>query len=135
MVVPILTLAASVLVGWIILQPQPLLAATSWIPGASTLAASLGVLAVCAGLAYLVFLPNYQRMLGAVQSSGTLTGLRGMLHDGFFFDRFYVWLYSGIVRPISTAVSYIQTGLVETNMGLLLLAAGVLFALFAIGVL
>ena len=135
MIVPIIILAASVLIGWAILQPQPLLSATSWIPGASTLAASLTVLALCAGLAYFVFLPNYQKVLGAVQSSGSLTGLRGMLHDGFFFDRFYLWVYNGIVRPISTAVSYLQTGLIEANMGLLLLAAGVLFALFAIGVL
>jgi len=135
MIIPIVILAASVLVGWAILQPQPLLSTTSWIPDASTLTASLTVLALCAGLAYLVFLPNYRKVLGAVQSSGALSGLQGMLHDGFYFDRLYVWLYSGIVRPISTAVSYIQTGLIEANMGLLLLAAAVLFALFALGVL
>jgi hypothetical protein len=86
-------------------------------------------------LAYFVFLPNYQRVLGAVQSSRGLLGLRDFLHAGLGFDDLYQWIYSGVVRPISTAVSYVQTGLIEANMALLLLAAAVLFALFALGVL
>jgi len=135
MVVPILVLAAAVVVGWAILQPQPLLSAVSWTPEVSTLLASLAVLALCAGVAYFSFQSSYQKLLGTVQSSHGLTGLRSLLHDGFLFDRFYVWLYNGILRPISTAVSYIQTGLIEVNMDLLLLAVGVLFALFAVGVL
>jgi NADH-quinone oxidoreductase subunit L len=135
MLVPILALAISVLTAWALLQAQPLLASTSWAPGASTLGASLTVLVFCAALAYFVFLPNYQKVLGMIQSNSGLLGLRNLLHDGLLFDRFYVWIYGGILRPISTAISYIQTGLVEANMGLLLLAAGILFALFAVGVL
>ncbi len=135
MVVPILTLAVSVLAAWAILQAQPLLSSTSWVPGVDTLAGSLAVLGICGAIAYFLFLPNYQRLLATVQSNSTLTGFRGLLHDGFWFDRLYVWIYTGIMRPLSTAASYIQTGLVEANMALVLLAAGALFILFAIGVL
>ncbi len=135
MVVPILTLAVSVLAAWAILQAQPLLSSTSWVPGVDTLASSLAVLGICGAIAYSLFLPNYQRLLAVVQSNSALTGLRALLHDGFWFDKLYVWIYTGIMRPLSTAASYIQTGLVEANMALVLLAAGALFVLFAIGVL
>jgi NADH-quinone oxidoreductase subunit L len=135
MLVPILVLAVSVLTAWIILQAQPLLSSTSWTPEVSTLTASLTVLGICAALAYVVFIPNYQKVLGLIQSNGGLVGLRSLLHDGFWFDRLYALVYSGVLRPISIAVSYIQTGLVEANMGLVLLTASVLFALFALGVL
>jgi len=135
MVVPIVVLAVSVLTAWVILQAQPLLSSTSWTPEAAPLAASLTVLGACAALAYFVFIARYQRVLGAIQSSKGLLGLQGFLHEGLGFDTLYQWIYSGVVRPLSTAVSYIQTGLIEANMVLLLLAAAVLFALFAAGVL
>jgi NADH-quinone oxidoreductase subunit L len=134
MLVPILVLAVAVLTAWVVLEAQPLLSATSWAPGVSTLVGSLTVLGVCAALAYALFLPNYQKLLGFVQSSRGITGFQSLLHDGFWFDRFYAWVYSGVLRPISTAVSYLQTGLVEANMALVLLAVGVFFALFAMGV-
>ena len=135
MLIPILTLAASVLVAWTVLQAQPLLASTSWAPEASTLGASLAVLGLCAALAYVVFLPYYQRVVAAVQSRGALMSLRSFLHDGLGFDWLYAWIYSGIFRPVSSAVSYVQTGQIQANMGLLLVAAGAVFALFALGVL
>lgn len=135
MLVPIAALSVSVLTGWAILQSQPLLSATSWIPTLTTLTASLAVLVLCAGFAYLVFLPNYQRTLSMVGSSSLLRGTRNLLHDGLWFDRLYNWLYNSGLRPISTAVSYIQTGLIGVNTGLVLLLTGVLFVLFAIGVL
>jgi len=135
MVVPILVLAVSVLAAWAILQAQPLLSSTSWVPGASTLATSLAVLGLCAAVSYFVFIPNYQKVFGAVQSRSGLLGLRNFLHEGLGFDRLYQWIYTGVMRPLSTAVSYVQTGLIEANMALLLLAAALLFALFAVGVL
>ena len=135
MVVPILTLAVSVLAAWAVLQAQPLLSSTSWTPDLSTLSTSLAVLGSCALLAYFVFLPNYQKVLGAVQSSRGLLGLRDYLHAGMGFDDLYQSIYSGVMRPLSAAVSYVQTGLIEANMALLLLAAAVLFTLFAVGVL
>jgi len=135
MVIPILVLAVSVLAAWAILQAQPLLSSTSWAPGASTLGTSLAVLGLCAAVAYFAFIPNYQKVLGAIQSRSGLLSLRSFLHEGLGFDRLYQWIYTGLMRPLSTAVSYVQTGLIEANMALLLLAAAVLFALFAIGVL
>lgn len=135
MVVPILILAFSVLTAWAILQAQPLLSNLSWIPDATTLGASLSVLVLCAALAYFVFISNYQKVLGAVQSRRLLLGLRDYLHEGLGFDMLYQWVYTGIMRPLSAAVSHLQTGLIRVNMGLLLLAAAVLFVLFAVGVL
>jgi NADH-quinone oxidoreductase subunit L len=135
MVGPILVLAFSVLAAWAILQATPLLSSVSWLPSATTLGTSLSVLALCAALDYVVFIPNYQKVLAAVQSSRALLGLRDYLHEGIGFDMLYQWIYSGIMRPLSVAVSYIQTGLIRVNMGLLLLAAALLFVLFAVGVL
>ena len=135
MLVPILVLAVSVLAAWAILQVQPLLSSTSWTPGASTLAGSLSVLGLSAVLAYSLFIPNYQRLLAVVQSNSAIAKLQSLLHEGFWFDRFYAWVYSGVLRPISWAVSCLQTGLIEDNMALLLLATGAVFTLFALGVL
>ena len=135
MVVPILILALSVLTAWTILQAQPLLSSVSWVPSAATLGASLTVLGLCAAVAYLAFLPDYQKVLGVIQSNRGLLALRGFLHEGLGFDRLYQWVYSGIMRPLSIAVSYIQTGLIRANMALLLLPVAVLFVLFAVGVL
>ena len=135
MVIPILILALSVLTAWAILQAQPLLSSVTWLPSATTLATSLTVLGLCAALAYFAFIPDYQKVLGAVQSNRGLLALRGFLHEGLGFDRLYQWVYDGIMRPLSIAVSYVQTGLIRANMTLLLLAAAVLFMLFAMGVL
>ena len=135
MVVPIMILALSVLTAWAILQAQPLLSSVTWVPGAATLATSLTVLGLCAALAYFAFIPDYQKVLGTVQSNRGLLALRGFLHEGLGFDRFYLWVYNGVMRPLSVAVSRIQSGLIRANMALLLLAAAVLFLLFAVGVL
>jgi NADH-quinone oxidoreductase subunit L len=135
MLFPIIVLLASVLTAWVVLQSQPLLSATSWIPGAASLAGSLSVLAVCAAIAYFAFLPKYQMVVAAVRSSRFLGGLGSLLHDGFWFDRLYNWLYYHGLRPISVGISYLQTGLIEANTSLILLLAAVLFALFAMGVL
>jgi len=135
MLVPIIVLAVSVLTAWVVLQAQPLLSSYSWVPDATTLGASLSILALCAALAYVAFIPNYQKVVGVIQSSKGLLGLRSFLHDGLGFDRLYQWVYNGIMRPLSIAVSYIQTGLIRANMALLLLPVAVLFFLFAVGVL
>ena len=135
MVVPIVILALSVLTAWVILQAQPLLSSVSWVPSVTTLGASLTVLGLCAAIAYFAFVPDYQKVLGFIQSHGGLLALRGFLHEGLGFDKLYQWVYSGIMRPLSIAVSYIQTGMIRANMALLLFAAAVLFLLFAVGVL
>jgi len=135
MVVPILILAISVLTAWVVLQAQPLLSSYSWLPDATTLGSSLSVLGLCAVLAYVVFIPDYKRVLGVIQSNRGLLGLRDFLHSGLGFDLLYQWVYDGIMRPLSIAVSYIQSGLIRANMALLLFPVVVIFVLFAIGVL
>ncbi len=135
MLVPIVVLVLSVLAAWVILQSQPLLSSTDWIPGAQTLAESLLVLAAFAGVAYYAFLQNYQRTVSGIRSSGVLRTGQGLLHEGLGFDRAYAALYSGLLKPMSAAASRLQTGLIEFNMGLVLLVSAALFALFALGVL
>ena len=135
MLVPIGVLSISILAAWVLIQAQPLLSAQSWLPGADTLAPSLTVLAACFAVTYGVYLARYQKTVLLVRSSRGLTSLRDLLHDGLWFDRAYGMIYDGAIRPLASAVSYMQTGLVETNMALLLLAAGALFVLFALGVL
>ncbi len=135
MLIPILTLSVSVIAAWAILQPQPLLSATSWVPEPTTLVASLVVLVGFAGVAYYLFLADYQRTMGLVGTSGGLKGLQGLLHDGLWFDRFYNSLYGAVISPLSAAASRIQTGLMRANVGLLLLAAAAVYILFAVGVL
>jgi hypothetical protein len=135
MLVPIGVLTVSVLAAWAILEVQPLLSSTNWVPEVSALASSLVVLGVCAGMAYYFFLMNYQRTLSMVRASGALSGARNFLHDGLWFDRLYGAAYSGVLRPLSAAAARIQTGLARANMALVLLAAGVFFLLFAVGVL
>jgi NADH-quinone oxidoreductase subunit L len=135
MLIPIATLSVAVLTAWVVLQAQPLLSSSSWTPGASTLAASLVVLGVCAGSAYYVFLPNYQKALALMRSNRTLAGARDFLHDGLWFDRAYGLLTGRVIQPLAAAAARIQTGLLRANMGLVLLSAGALFLLFAVGVL
>ncbi len=135
MLVPIGTLTVSVLVAWWILQAQPLLSSTNWVPETSTLAASLVVLGVFAGVAYYFFLSNYRRTVGMFAVGGTLASLRSFVHDGLWFDRLYNAVVSGVVGTLSTASARIQTGLMRVNMALILAAAAVFFLLFAVGVL
>jgi len=135
MVVPILILAISVLTAWVVLQAQPLLSSYSWLPDATTLGASLSVLGLCAILTYVVFIPDYMRVLSVIQSNRGLLSLRNYLHGGLGFDLLYQWIYDGIMRPLSIAVSYIQSGLLRANMALLLFPVAVIFVLFAVGVL
>ena len=135
MLVPIVVLTVSVLAAWVILQAQPLLSSTSWVPESSALASSLVVLGLFAGAAYYFFLRNYQRTVSMVSGSGALAGMRSFLHDGMWFDRAYGALVSGIVVPLSAAAARLQTGLIRANVSLILLAAGAFFLLFAIGVL
>jgi NADH-quinone oxidoreductase subunit L len=135
MLAPIGALSVSVLTAWYVIQAQPLLSAQSWLPGASELASSLSVFVGCLAVAYVVYLARYREAAVTVSSSRTLTSLRDLLHDGLWFDRAYGMLYDGAVRPLASAVSRLQTGLVEANTALLLLAVGALFVLFALGVL
>lgn len=132
---PILALAVSVLAGWGLIQAQPLLSAVSWLPSAYTLASSLSVLGACAAVAYVVYLARYRQARDLVGSSRPLSGVLHFVHEGLGFDRAYGALYGGVIRPLASAVSYIQTGLIEGNIALLLLAVGALFVLFALGVL
>jgi NADH-quinone oxidoreductase subunit L len=132
---PILALTLSVLVGWALIQVQPLLSAVSWLPSAYTLASSLSVLGVCVAVAYVTYLAKYKQARSLVSSGRQLSGVLHFIHDGLWFDRAYGALYGGVIRPLASAVSYLQTGLVEGNTALLLLAVGALFVLFALGVL
>ncbi|MDG7011092.1 MAG: NADH-quinone oxidoreductase subunit L [Nitrososphaerota archaeon] len=135
MLVPIGALSVSILVAWYLIQAQPLLSSESWLPGPYALASSLSVIGASLAVAYFVYLSGYQRSAALIRSSRGLTSLRDLFHDGFGFDKVYGKAYDGALGPLASAVSRLQTGLVEANTALLLLAVGVLFVLFAVGVL
>lgn len=135
MLLPMGVLVVSLASAWAVLQRQPLLSGSSWVPGLGSLTASLLILASCAGVAYFAFVPSYAKTRALVGSSGGLGAVQRFLHEGLGFDRLYRALYDGVFRPIYVAVSYLQTGLIEANMALMLLLLGAVLALFALGVL
>ncbi len=133
---PILVLAASVVVAWAVLYPQSVLSFSSLgLPDFTTAAASVGVLALGGAVAYATFSLYRERTLRIWAASPGLRSLKSAVLRGLGFDRLYSVLYSGVIRPVSKASSYVQTGLLESNVALVLLAVVAAFALFALGVL
>ncbi|MDG6910369.1 MAG: NADH-quinone oxidoreductase subunit L, partial [Nitrososphaerota archaeon] len=118
MLVPIGALSVSVLGAWYVIQAQPFLSSESWIPDAYALASSVTVLGVSLAAAYFVFLVGHRKVASMVGASRGLAGVRDFLHEGLWFDRAYGALYDGALKPLASAVSRLQTGLVEGNTAL-----------------
>ncbi len=136
MVGPILLLSVSVVLAWTVLYPQTLYPIGSLgLPDAFTLVTSLSVLAVGLAVTYLAFSLYTVRTVRLIVGHPVLVSIRSFLLEGLGFDRFYAALYRGIIGPLARAAAYIQTGLLEFNTALILLAVAALFALFAVGVL
>jgi NADH-quinone oxidoreductase subunit L len=136
MVGPILVLSASVVLAWGVLYPQTLYPIGSLgLPDALTIATSLTVFAVGLAVTYLAFSLYASRTASLIAANPSLTSLRSLLLEGLGFDRLYTGVYRWIVGPLARAASYLQTGLLELNTALILLAVAALFALFAVGVL
>ncbi len=133
---PILALSASVVVAWGVLYPQTLYSFSSLgLPDLLTVASSLGVFIVGFLVAYGAFSLYTARTLQLVASSAGLRSLRGFLLEGLGFDRLYSGIYRVISGPLARWASRLQTGLLESNVVLILLTVAAIFVLFAVGVL
>jgi NADH-quinone oxidoreductase subunit L len=96
--------------------------------------ASLGALATGFGIAYVAFSSRVGATRAWFQSSGFLIWSRRVLLEGLGFDRFYVFLYRSLFRPLIRGLSEIQTGILGSNLGLLLATLVLLIVLIATGV-
>jgi NADH-quinone oxidoreductase subunit L len=135
MVGPILTLAAAVVFAWFILYPQTLLPFSNLgVPDLPTASVSLGVLALGILVAFAAFSLYADRTARFVSANPVLISTRSFLLEGMGFDRLYRAVYDGI-RPVSRLVSRLQTGLLEYNVALLVVAILTIFVLFGAGVL
>ena len=136
MVGPILVLSLSVILAWGVLYPQAIYPISSLgLPDATTLATSLSVFVLSLVIVYLAFSVYAQRTKQLAETSAGMKSLKGALLQGLGFDRLYSGIYRGVAGPIARAAASIQTGLLEANMALILLAVAVVFVLFAAGVL
>ncbi|HYC11814.1 MAG TPA: NADH-quinone oxidoreductase subunit L [Nitrososphaerales archaeon] len=136
MLVPIIVLSISVILAWGVLYPQTIYPIASLgLPDVATLATSLSVLAASLLVVYLAFSLYAQKTKQLAATSPTMKSLKGALLEGLGFDRLYSGIYRGVAGPLAKAVSSIQTGLLEANAALILLAVMTLFVLFAVGVL
>jgi NADH-quinone oxidoreductase subunit L len=135
MLAPILTLGLMLATAWTVLQVQPLVSFGSFGVEPLLLSASLIVLASSAGAAYLVELPRHEAAVQYLLSRKALRALRRSFFEGFWFDRLYSSVYADVVSPLSKAASRLQTGLLRANVAMAVLLVGVLFVLYASGVL
>lgn len=136
MVGPILALSASVVLAWAVLYPQTLYPFSSLgIPDAVTVALSLGVLALGLIVTYAAFSLYTARTTRLMASSAGLRSVRFLLLEGLGFDRVYTGAYWKGLVPLTRMASRIQTGLLRSNIALILLAVAAVFLLFAVGVL
>jgi NADH-quinone oxidoreductase subunit L len=136
MVGPVLVLAASVVVAWGVLYPQSLYSFSSLgLPDATTVSESLGVLALGLVVAYAAFSRYTDRTMGLMASSHGLASLRSFVLEGLGFDQLYNWVYRKGLMPLASVSSKIQTGLLKSNVALILFTVIAVFALFATGVL
>ncbi|HME18974.1 MAG TPA: NADH-quinone oxidoreductase subunit L [Nitrososphaerales archaeon] len=133
---PILALSVSVVLAWGVLYPQTLYPISALgLPDAVTLTTSLAVFAASLVMVYLAFSVYAQRTKQLAETSSGIKSLKGALLEGLGFDRLYSGIYRGVAGPLARLAASIQTGLLETNTALILLAVAAVFVLFAVGVL
>ena len=134
MLVPMVILAASLLVGWVPLGLQTLVYfGPLAVPDLAALTVSLVVLAASSAAAYLFSLRKRDAFLSLVASNRPLSGAREFLVSGLGFDALYSAAFGKALPWLTRASLRLQTGLVEANTSLLLLVLTILFLLFAFG--
>ena len=132
MTVPIIALIISVTVGWLIIDFQKLVPISNSISidpitaGTSVVAAVFGI-----GIAYIAFSARIQQTQNAIDRNVPLTKLRMYLLEGLGFDKLYGYLYSRIVIPLARISSYLETGWLGVNVGLMLVSLLVVIFLVA----
>jgi len=132
MILPMVILSISVVLGWLVLDYQPLLPLFNVLKALDflTVGASLTALVIGAGIAYLAFQSKIEATQRLVLQSPLIQKTRKSLLEGLGFDKLYGFLWTRIVLPLSNVASSLQTGLLGINAALMLLALlAVLFLL------
>jgi NADH-quinone oxidoreductase subunit L len=120
MVVPMMALVVLVVVGWIGLSGQSLFVpslseAPSILTTTSTVAVVLFGFAIC----YFAFQERSEATARLMQSSGFLRGIKEFLLEGIGFDRFYSYIITSILRPLTRLATGLQSGDLGKNVALL----------------
>lgn len=135
MTIPMLALVASLIIGWLVLDYQSL------IPISSNLALdplsvgfSLAAIAFGIGITYVAFKARAQATQTLVEKNIALKNLRVYLLSGLYFDKLYGFLYSRVLLPLAKISSYLETGWLGINLGLMLASILAIIFLVAFGV-
>jgi hypothetical protein len=135
MVVPMMALVVLVVVGWIGLSGQSLFVpslseAPSILTATSTVAVVLLGFAIC----YFAFQARSEATARLMQSSGFLKGTKEFLLEGIGFDRFYSYITTSILGPLTRLATGLQSGDLGKNVALLFSVLVVLLMLAVTGV-
>jgi NADH-quinone oxidoreductase subunit L len=136
MTIPMMILVVPVIGGVLLLAYQSLIPALSiseltFYP----VLASLCALVTGFGIAYVAFTSRVEATRAWFQSIGLLGQSRRALLEGLGFDRFYLFLYRSLFKPLIRGLSEIQTGVLGYNLALLLATLALLIVLITTGVL
>lgn len=129
MIVPIMTLVVSVTVGWLVLDYQRLVPFNITIDPL-TIGMSLAAIASGIGIVYVAFSSRTAQTQSLMGRNAPLIALRKYLLEGLGLDKFYGFLYSRIVLPLAKISTYLESGWLGVNMGLML--ASVLLIIFLV---
>lgn len=131
---PMVALVAGIALGWLVLDGQGLLPFSG--PSLNVLAifASFSALGLGLGTAYAAFGARYDAAKVFEAGHPSVGKAAGALLGGLGFDAAYARLSRAVTVSLSSASLDIQTGELETNVGLLLLALLALILLVASGV-
>ena len=116
MILPMVILSISVVLGWLVLDYQPLLPRSTVLKALDflTVGASLTALVIGAGIAYLAFQSKIEATQRLVRRP-LIQQTRKSLLQGMGFDKLYDFLWKRIVLPLSNVASSLQTGLLGIN--------------------
>jgi NADH-quinone oxidoreductase subunit L len=132
---PVLVLAISVVVGWLAMNSQTLVAMaplTSIDPVA--VAFTTSIVALGLALAYVSFSARSKQLAGMLQRNAGLESVRESLLAGLGFDQLYKAVFGSVVLPLGRLVNRLQTGRLGSDVSLMLLLLSVLLILAAVGV-
>jgi NADH-quinone oxidoreductase subunit L len=135
MVVPMMALVVLVLVGWVGLGGQSLFVpALSEAPSIATAATTVAIVLLGLAIAYFAYQSKVEATAKMMQGSGFLRGLKALLVDGIWFDRFYGWAVGGMVGGLTRLSLGVQTGDLRKNVALLFALVVVVLVLAVLGV-
>jgi NADH-quinone oxidoreductase subunit L len=135
MILPVIVLSVSVVIGWLVMNSQSLVAMTSLI-GVDPTALTFSTLALAFGLAvsFVAFSARPAQTAALFHRSTALRSVRAALLDGLGFDQLYTDLYESVIWPLGRLARSVQTGRLGSDVALMLLLLVALLVLAAMGV-